>query len=221
MFNNVSRRYDFLNHLLSAGIDRRWRKRAIEISRLLPGESFLDVACGTGDLASEAAKKKPSEVVALDFADKMLLRLVEKKKRFAIGDRIDPVEASAERLPFDDETFDVAGVAFGVRNFGNLVAGLSEIRRAVKDGGRVVILEFSKPHRFPVKQMYLFYFKRILPLIGRMVSGDRAAYSYLPDSVAAFPDGESFENILRETGFREVRSFPLTFGIATAYFGRR
>jgi demethylmenaquinone methyltransferase/2-methoxy-6-polyprenyl-1,4-benzoquinol methylase len=221
MFNDVSRRYDFLNHFLSAGIDRHWRKKAIRISRLRAGEIFLDIACGTGDLSIEAAKKRPSRIVAVDFAEKMLRIFVEKKRNLSVSESIDPLQADAEQLPFAAETFDVAAVAFGVRNFGNLKAGLSEMHRVIKKDGRVVILEFSRPRVFPFRQIYFFYFKKILPMIGRLISGDRGAYSYLPSSVMAFPDGESFENILHEINFRDVYSVPLTFGVATAYFGRK
>jgi demethylmenaquinone methyltransferase / 2-methoxy-6-polyprenyl-1,4-benzoquinol methylase len=221
MFNDVSRRYDFLNHFLSAGIDRYWRRQAIKISRLSTGELFLDVASGTGDLAIEAAKKNPARIVAVDFAEKMLRIFIEKMKGTPIEGKVDPIHANAERLPFGDDTFDTAAAAFGVRNFGDLRAGLREMHRVTKKGGRVVILEFSKPKIFPVRQIYFFYFERILPLIGRLISGDRAAYSYLPNSVASFPDGKSFESILREVDFRNVRSIPLTFGIATAYFGTK
>lgn len=221
MFNDVSRRYDFLNHFLSAGIDRHWRKKAIKISQLRAGDSFLDVACGTGDLSIEAAKKRPSRIVTVDFAEEMLRLFVEKKKSLNLNGSVDPVQANAEQLPFAAETFDVAAVAFGVRNFGDLKAGLDELQRVIKKDGRVVILEFSRPRAFPIKQMYFFYFKKILPMIGGLISGNRGAYSYLPDSVMAFPDGESFENILRKMNFRHVRSIPLTFGIATAYFGKK
>ncbi len=219
MFNEVSRRYDFLNHFLSGGIDRRWRKKAIRMSMLREGEMFLDVACGTGDLSIEASRRRPSRIVGLDFAEKMLQIFAEKKRLLAMNDRIDPIHADAEHLPFPDRTFDVAAVAFGVRNFGNLKAGLDELYRVIKNDGRIVVLEFSKPNIFPIKQIYFLYFKRILPLIGKLVSGDPGAYTYLPNSVMTFPDGKSFENILRETNFRSVRSMPLTFGIATAYMG--
>ena len=219
MFNDVSHHYDFLNHLLSIGIDRYWRKRAIKILELCPGELFLDVACGTGDLSIEAAKRNPSRMVATDFAEEMLHIFTDKKKGLSIAGKMDPVQANAERLPFVDSSFDAAAVAFGVRNFGNLESGLSELHRVIKKGGRVVILEFSKPSIFPIKQLYFFYFKRIVPLIGSLISGDRAAYSYLPNSVETFPDGKSFEDILLGINFYNVRSTPFTFGIATAYFG--
>jgi len=218
MFNDVSRRYDFLNHFLSGGVDRFWRRRAIEISRLHAGEVFLDVACGTGDLSIEAARRGPSRIVGVDFAEKMLRIFVEKKKRLGIDINIDAIQANAERLPFADETFDVAAVAFGVRNFGDLKAGLSELHRVIREEGRVVVLEFSKPRLPVVRQAYFFYFRRFLPVIGRLISGDRGAYSYLPNSVMAFPDGGSFENILLGANFREVRRTAFTFGIATAYF---
>lgn len=219
MFNNVSGRYDFLNHFLSGGIDRSWRRRAIKISLLHAGELFLDVACGTGDLSIEAMKRNPARVVAIDFAEKMLRIFGAKKKTLNIDGKIDAVQSNAERLPFADNTFDVVSVAFGARNFGDLKGGLDEIRRVTKKDGRIVVLEFSRPRIFLFKQIYSFYFKIILPLIGRLISGDHAAYTYLPNSVATFPDGEDFENILREISFHEVQSVPMTFGIATAYFG--
>lgn len=219
MFNRVSGRYDFLNHVLSAGIDLHWRNRAVRISGLEEGEMFLDVACGTGDLSIAASKRKPRKIVAVDFAEQMLNRFREKEKSLGIDGAIVKVQANAEVLPFAEGSFDVAAVAFGVRNFGDLKAGLGEIYRVLKKNGRVVILEFSKPRHFPVKQIYFFYFTKILPFIGRKISGDRAAYSYLPASVRLFPDGKTFENVMRDTRFCNVRSVPLSFGIATAYFG--
>ncbi len=219
MFNGISRRYDFLNHFLSAGIDRRWRKRAIAISHLAEGNSFLDIACGTGDLSVEASRAKPARIVGVDFAENMLRGFAVKKKRLGLDGKVEMVQASAEELPFSDGTFDVTAVAFGARNFGDLRKGLMEMKRVLKTGGKIVVLEFSKPKRFPVKQIYFFYFRRVLPLLGRMISGDRGAYTYLPDSVSAFPDGAGFIEVMRELDFREVSSTPLTFGIATAYYG--
>jgi demethylmenaquinone methyltransferase / 2-methoxy-6-polyprenyl-1,4-benzoquinol methylase len=221
MFNNISRRYDFLNHFLSAGIDRRWRRRAIEISRLGAGNSFLDVACGTGDLSVEAAGLNPDRIVGIDFAEKMLQGFRVKKSRLGLDARVEIVQASAEELPFPDGTFDVTAVAFGARNFGDLRKGLVEMRRVLKTGGRIVVLEFSKPKVFPVKQIYFFYFRRILPLLGRIISGDKGAYMYLPDSVSAFPDGADFVEVMRSSEFRDVSSTTLTFGIATAYCGTK
>lgn len=221
MFNNISGHYDFLNHFLSAGIDRLWRKKAIRLSGLSAGHSFLDVACGTGDLSVEAAKRNPGRIVGIDFAENMLRGFDMKKQRLGLDGKVGIIQASAEKLPFPDGTFDVTAVAFGARNFGDLTEGLSEMRRVLKTGGRIVVLEFSKPKVFPVRQMYFFYFKRILPLLGRIVSGDRGAYMYLPDSVAAFPDGKDFMDVMRSVSFREVSSSPLTFGIATAYRGTK
>ncbi len=219
MFNDISHRYDFLNHFLSAGIDRRWRKRAIRLSRLVQGNSFLDVACGTGDLSVEAAKANPDKIVGIDFAENMLHGFRLKTTRLGLDGKIEIIQASAESLPFPDNTFDVTAVAFGARNFGDLSKGLSEMRRVLKTGGRIVVLEFSKPRAFPVKQLYFFYFRRILPLIGSLVSGDHGAYLYLPNSVSGFPDGSDFMEVMRGVEFREVSASALTFGIATAYCG--
>ncbi len=162
MFNRVSGRYDFLNHVLSAGIDLHWRNRAVRISGLEEGEMFLDVACGTGDLSIAASKRKPRKIVAVDFAEQMLNRFREKEKSLGIDGAIVKVQANAEVLPFAEGSFDVAAVAFGVRNFGDIKAGLGEIYRVLKKNGRVVILEFSKPRHFPVKQIYFFYFTKDL-----------------------------------------------------------
>ena len=221
MFNNISRRYDFLNHFLSAGIDRRWRRRAIEISLLGAGNSFLDVACGTGDLSVEAAGVNPGRIVGIDFAENMLRGFQVKKTKLGLDGKVEIVQASAEELPFPDGTFDVTAVAFGARNFGDLRKGLIEMRRVLKTGGRIVVLEFSKPKRFPVKQLYFFYFRRILPFVGRIVSGDKGAYMYLPNSVSAFPDGADFVEVMRRSEFKDVSSTILTFGIATAYCGMK
>lgn len=218
MFNNISRRYDFLNHFLSAGIDRRWRKKAIKLSGLADGNSFLDVACGTGDLSVEAVKANARRIVGIDFAENMLQGFRLKKTRLGLDGKVEIIQASAEELPFSDGTFDVTAVAFGARNFGDLRKGLSEMRRVLKTGGRIVVLEFSRPGKFPVRKLYSFYFRRILPLVGRIISGDHGAYMYLPESVSVFPDGEDFMEVLRSLNFREVGSTELTFGIATAYY---
>ena len=219
MFNNISGHYDFLNHFLSAGIDRYWRKRTIEISKLGAGELFLDVACGTGDLSIEASKTNPAKIVAVDFAENMLMGFDVKKNKLNLDGKVEMVQANAERLPFPDNTFDAAAAAFGARNFGNLKSGLNEMHRTLKKNGRIAVLEFSKPRHFPVKQIYFFYFERILPALGRLISKDPRAYYYLPDSVSSFPDGVTFENIMLAVKFHDVRSVPLTFGIATVYFG--
>lgn len=219
MFNDISHHYDFLNHFLSAGVDRRWRRRAIDISRLEGGQYFLDVACGTGDLSVEASRTNPGRIVGVDFAENMLRGFMVKTTRLGLDGKVEIVQASAEELPFPDGTFDVTAVAFGARNFGDLMKGLTEMRRVLKPGGRIVVLEFSRPRNFPVKQLYFFYFRKILPLVGRLISGDRGAYKYLPDSVSAFPDGADFLDVMRGVKFREVDSTVLTYGIATAYHG--
>ncbi len=221
MFNDISRHYDFLNHFLSAGIDNYWRKRTIEICKLSEGELFLDVACGTGDLSVEASKAKPAKIVAVDFAENMLSGFEVKKNELNLNGKVEMVQANAERLPFPENTFDAAAAAFGVRNFGSLKFGLSEMHRVLKKNGRLTVLEFSKPKRFPVKQIYFFYFKRILPVLGGLISKDPQAYVYLPNSVSSFPDGENFENILLSAKFHDVRSVPLTLGIVTVYFGAK
>jgi demethylmenaquinone methyltransferase/2-methoxy-6-polyprenyl-1,4-benzoquinol methylase len=219
MFNNISRRYDFLNHFLSAGIDRIWRKKAIKLSGLAAGNTFLDVACGTGDLSVEAAKSNPKKIVGVDFAENMLSGFRAKKESLGLDGKVEIIQASAEELPFAEGAFDVAAVAFGARNFGDLKKGLAEMHRVLKSGGRVVVLEFSKPKVFPIRELYFMYFRHILPAVGKIVSGDGGAYAYLPESVSAFPDGDDFEEVMRIVNFREVRSVPMTFGIATAYYG--
>lgn len=161
MFNNISGRYDFLNHFLSLNIDRYWRRRAVEVSKLSAGESFLDVACGTGDLSIEASKIKPAKIIAVDFAENMLDGFRAKKNKFKLDGKVEMVQANAERLPFSENTFDAAAAAFGVRNFGDIKFGLGEIYRVLKKNGRIAVLEFSKPRHFPVKQIYFFYFERI------------------------------------------------------------
>lgn len=221
MFNNISRKYDFLNHFLSAGTDRYWRKKAIRLSGLTAGDLFLDVACGTGDLSIEATRRHPSKIIAVDFAENMLQHFQSKRSSSLRNDGLQIVQANAEVLPFPDAVFDVVGAAFGVRNFGDLKKGLSEMRRVLKSGGRIVVLEFSKPRRFPIKQVYFFYFKRILPFLGKVISGNGGAYNYLPSSVSAFPDGEDFEDMMQSLNFTGVKAVPLTFGIATAYLGRK
>ena len=219
MFNDISRRYDFLNHFLSAGIDRLWRRKAVRLSGLAAGDIFLDVACGTGDLSVEAAKSNPKKIVGVDFAENMLSGFRVKKESLGLDGSLEIIQASAEELPFPEESFDVTAVAFGARNFGNLKKGLAEMHRVLKRGGRIVVLEFSRPRVFPVKQFYFLYFRHILPALGKIVSGDGSAYTYLPESVSAFPDGDDFVEVLRSVNFREVRSVPMTFGIATAYYG--
>jgi demethylmenaquinone methyltransferase / 2-methoxy-6-polyprenyl-1,4-benzoquinol methylase len=219
MFNNIAPRYDFLNHFLSAGIDYRWRKKAIKIIGEKQPKTILDVATGTGDLAITALRIHPEKIIGIDIAEDMLEVGKNKLKEKDPNHIISLEKGDSENLRFEDDSFDAIMVAFGVRNFENLEKGLSEMYRVLNKGGLVMILEFSKPKSFPIKQLYAFYFKYILPSLGRMISGDQAAYTYLPESVGEFPDGENFLNILQKVGFKQVLHKPLTFGIATIYTG--
>jgi demethylmenaquinone methyltransferase/2-methoxy-6-polyprenyl-1,4-benzoquinol methylase len=221
MFNNISGRYDFLNHFLSAGIDVIWRRKAIKLLREIQPKNILDVATGTGDFAIEALQLNPEKIIGIDISDGMLK--VGRKKMILKGysDIIQLIHGDSENLPFEENKFDAAIVAFGVRNFENLEKGLSEIIRVLKPGGKLVVLEFSKPTRFPFKQVYTLYFKAILPLIGRIVSKDKSAYTYLPESVDAFPDGSKFTTILTKVGFNNTTCKPLTFGISSLYTGSK
>lgn len=221
MFDNIAHRYDFLNHFLSLGIDKLWRKKAIRILSAYRPEKILDVATGTGDFAIAAAKLKTQKIVGFDLSEQMLNVGREKVKRLGLADVIEFRKGDSEDMPFASGEFDAITVAFGVRNFENLEKGLQEFYRVIKNQGAVIILEFSKPKYFPMKQLYLFYFFRILPLIGKMVSKDHSAYSYLPESVMAFPDDQRFLDILQRVGFSKARQKRLTFGIATIYIAEK
>lgn len=221
MFNNISFRYDFLNHFLSLGIDRLWRKTAIRMLRSIKPRHILDVATGTGDFAIQALSLNPEKVTGIDISEGMLSVGRRKVEKLKLTGKIDLVTGDSENLQFPDDTFDAVTVGFGVRNFEDLVKGLTEIRRVLKRDGMLVVLEFSKPAGFPMRQLYNFYFRNILPGLGRLISKDRAAYTYLPESVEAFPDGMDFENILRKVGFKETSCRPLTFGISSIYTGRK
>ncbi len=221
MFNNISGHYDFLNHFLSFGIDILWRKKMIRKMGKFQPKSILDVATGTGDLAIEALKLKPQKIVGLDISEGMLDIGQKKLNRRKLDSYIDLQLGDSENMPFTDESFDASMVAFGVRNFGTLDKGLAEMYRVLKNEGWIWVLEFSKPKNFPIKQLYNFYFKNILPLIGRIISKDQSAYTYLPDSVQEFPSGENFLEHLKKTGFGELKMFPLSFGIATIYCGKK
>lgn len=217
MFNNIAHRYDFLNHFLSLGIDKRWRKRTIgEISKVAHA-NILDVATGTADLAIEAARLNPQQITGIDISEKMLelgrQKVAEKKLDKIISFQV----ADSENLPFDDAKFDVAMVAFGIRNFQHLETGLKEMRRVVRENGAVFILEFSHPEKFPVKQFYSFYSRFILPFWGKFFSGDNNAYNYLPESIRNFPSGRELEKVLLRVGYSKVKIMPLTFGVVTLY----
>lgn len=219
MFNNISPKYDFLNHFLSAGIDIIWRKKAIKKLKNHQPKLILDVATGTGDFAIEALKLNPEKVIGVDISSGMLDIGREKMKKKSLDHKIEMVLGDSEGLPFEDNKFDAIIVAFGVRNFEDLEAGLKDMNRVLKPGGKVVVLEFSKPRKFPVKQLYNFYFKYILPKLGRLVSKDSRAYTYLPESVKAFPDGKNFLSVLEGSGFKKTTWTSLTFGISSIYTG--
>jgi demethylmenaquinone methyltransferase/2-methoxy-6-polyprenyl-1,4-benzoquinol methylase len=220
MFNNISGTYDFLNHFLSLGIDTIWRK--IAINELLNDKPrlILDVATGTGDLAFESIKTlNPEKVIGIDISDGMLDIAREKIVKRKMHEKFEVCLGDSEKLLFENNTFDAVTVAFGVRNFENLEKGLSDMLRVLKPGAKAVILEFSKPKVFPVKQAYNFYFKYVTPTIGRIFSKDSSAYTYLPESVASFPDGDKFNELMQKVGFKNTKSRPLTFGICSIYTG--
>jgi demethylmenaquinone methyltransferase / 2-methoxy-6-polyprenyl-1,4-benzoquinol methylase len=221
LFDAIAYRYDLLNHLLSGGVDVYWRRRAIEHLRSLAPTRILDVATGTGDLALAAMRLKPREIIGVDIADEMLRFGRRKVERRGLTRWITLKSGDAEQLEFPDRSFDAAMVAFGARNFEHLERGLGEMHRLLRPGGMIMVLEFSRPARFPFRQLYGFYFLKILPRIGRTVSNHDEAYSYLPESVLRFPEGDEFLRILRQVGFTDVRQERLTFGIASIYTGVR
>ncbi len=222
MFNNIAHRYDFLNHFLSLGIDTIWRKKAIACLKQENPKLLLDIATGTGDLAITANKiLNPDKIIGIDISEGMLSFGREKLVKLNLQDKIQLMSGDSENTPFTENHFDAATVAFGVRNFENLDKGLAEINRVLKTGGSLVVLEFSKPKAFPIKQIYNFYFNQILPGIGKLVSKDARAYSYLPESVHAFPDGVDFINHLQKAGFKQTYYKTLMFGIASIYYGKK
>jgi demethylmenaquinone methyltransferase / 2-methoxy-6-polyprenyl-1,4-benzoquinol methylase len=219
MFNSIAGKYDFLNHFLSAGIDIYWRKQAVKIMGQNKPALLLDIATGTGDFAIEALQLNPQKIIGVDISEGMLAVGQEKIKKKNLTGKIELQLGDSENLAFADNTFDGTMAAFGVRNFENLTQGLSEMYRVLKPGGRIVVLEFSKPKAFPFKQVYNFYFKQILPVFGKLISKDQSAYTYLPESVQAFPDGPDFINILKQVGFKNTQWHSLTFGISSIYTG--
>jgi len=222
MFDAIAPRYDLLNRLLSFGIDRRWRTFAVGQLQIPPGGMVLDVATGTGDVALEIASRTPGSVriVGEDFTQGMLLQGMGKIAQSPYRDRILLVNAPCESMPHPAGIFDGVTIAFGIRNVVDRLAGLREMCRVLKPGGRAVILEFSNPRSRLFKALYYFYFRRILPFLGGLIS-KRSAYQYLPDSVLEFPDQETFKALMDEAGFVELKHFDLTFGIATVYVGTR
>ncbi|UZT97747.1 bifunctional demethylmenaquinone methyltransferase/2-methoxy-6-polyprenyl-1,4-benzoquinol methylase UbiE [Chryseobacterium fluminis] len=216
MFDNIAPKYDLLNHVLSMKIDVLWRNTLVKMMKNDNPQEVLDVATGTGDLAITIEKGTNAKVIGLDLSQQMLNVGVIKIKKLKLDGKISMQKGDAENLPFEDNRFDAVSVAFGVRNFENLKKGLAELRRVVKDNKSVYILEFSKVEGF-LGPFYMFYFKNILPAIGRLVSKDNRAYTYLPDSVNAFPFGEKMKQILLDTGFKKVEYKKLSLGIATIY----
>ena len=219
MFDNISKRYDFLNIFLSFGIDRLWRKRVVRTLRNHKPAQVLDIATGTGDLAFQLTKITSQKVTGVDISEGMLSIASQKMAKRELKCAVEFSVADAENLPFADNTFDAITVSFGVRNFQNPLAGLKEMKRTTKSGGIVAVLEFSKPTVFPVKQLFNFYSRTLIPLFGKMVSGDKRAYEYLPESVKAFPEGAEFVSLMQKAGFRNCSQKRLTFGIATLYTG--
>lgn len=221
MFAAIAPRYDLLNRLLSVGFDRRWRRRAVREAGLAPRGRALDVCSGTGDVALEIARQIPGagRVVGLDFAAPMLSLAARKVARAGLTRRVALVRGSALRLPFPAEAFDAALIAFGVRNVVDVKQALAEMHRVLRPGGRGVILEFALPRARLLRALYLGYFLRVLPRVGRAISGHPSAYTYLPDTVTRWPTPEAFGTAMTEAGFREVRFTLLTFGIVALHVG--
>ena len=219
MFNDIASRYDFLNHFLSLNIDYLWRKNVINVLKPLKPKLILDVNTGTADLALQATTLQPEKIIGIDISEEMLKigqkKIFDKNKESVIQ----LINADSENMPLESDYFDACMVAFGVRNFENLKQGLKEMYRVLKPNAVLVVLEFSKPAKFPVKQFYNFYFKRILPVLGKLISKNDNAYMYLPESVNQFPDGESFTAILAEIGFKNLEIRKQSFGIASIYVG--
>ncbi|MEO6883395.1 MAG: bifunctional demethylmenaquinone methyltransferase/2-methoxy-6-polyprenyl-1,4-benzoquinol methylase UbiE [Bacteroidia bacterium] len=221
MFNAIAPRYDFLNNLLSLGIHILWRKKAIRLLKKKSPKRILDIATGTADFAIEATRLHPEKIIGIDISESMLKFGKEKITKKKLTDLIDLQLGDSENLIFEDAYFDAITVGFGVRNFENLEKGLSEIYRVLQKDGMFVVLEFSKPTAFPIKQLYEFYFLKICPLLGKYFSKDKAAYNYLPESVNAFPAGNAFLEIMQKIGFKNTLCYPLSKGIASIYVGEK
>ncbi|HEY3307481.1 MAG TPA: bifunctional demethylmenaquinone methyltransferase/2-methoxy-6-polyprenyl-1,4-benzoquinol methylase UbiE [Desulfuromonadaceae bacterium] len=222
MFGAIAPRYDFLNRLLSLGIDRRWRTKAVQQLMYRPGGRILDVATGTGDVAIEIAKATPASVkiTGADFCKEMVELGKAKVALSEYAQKIELIVAPCEDLPFPENTFDSVTIAFGIRNVVDRKLGMAEMRRVLRPGGRMIILEFSTPRSQLFRQIYYFYFRRLLPMVGGLFSRYNA-YKYLPDSVLEFPSIEEFSNTIRETGFENVKVQELTFGIASIYVAEK
>lgn len=221
MFNNIANRYDFLNDLLSLGIHKKWRKKCVKILSKKQPKVILDVATGTADFAIECAKLHPDKIIGIDISEGMMLYGRQKLKEKALDKLITLQYGDAETATLEDNSVDAIVVGFGVRNFENLEKGLTNMLRILKPSGQLIVLEFSYPRRFPIKQFYSFYFSYVTPLIGKLFSKDRRAYSYLPESVKAFPDNERFTAILQKTGYANATYTSLSFGIAAIYVAEK
>ena len=221
MFDSIAPTYDRLNRLLSMRIDKQWRKNVISLLKKQQPNSILDIATGTADLAIAMNKLQPEQLIGLDLSEEMLAVGRKKLKAKQLEKQIELVKGDSEDLPFENESFDAITCAFGVRNFGNLRAGLREMCRVVKQDGQVIILEFSKPSNKIFQKLYYFYFFNVLPFVGNLLSGDKRAYTYLPESVKAFPSGDEFATELKESGFKTVLCKPQTFGICTIYQAKK
>lgn len=221
MFDAIAPKYDLLNRILSLGIDISWRKKVIQIIKKEKSKFILDIATGTGDLAIALAKTDTTKIIGLDLSEQMLSFGREKIKNNRLDSKIDMIKGDSEQLEFPDNHFDAVTAAFGVRNFGNLNKGLAEMYRVTKKEGNLVILEFSKPTNKFFKTIYYFYFCYVLPFIGKLISKDSRAYTYLPESVEAFPSGNEFVKILEEIGFKTIKWIPLTFGISSIYWAKK
>jgi demethylmenaquinone methyltransferase/2-methoxy-6-polyprenyl-1,4-benzoquinol methylase len=221
MFNRISKRYDFLNHFLSLGIDISWRKKAIKLLEPQSPKHILDIATGTGDFAIQAMSLNPEKIVGVDISEGMLEIGRQKISKKGLQESINLQLGDSENLEFNDNNFDAVIVSFGVRNFEDLNRGLKEMYRVLKPNGNAVILEFSKPQEFPFKQIYGWYFKNVLPRIGRMVSKDKSAYRYLPESVEQFPSGQGFIDKLKAVGFKNCICKKVTFGVSSIYMAKK
>ena len=217
MFDQISHRYDLLNHLLSVNIDKAWRNKAIKMLKAFQPKTILDIATGTADFAIAAGKLNPEKITGIDLSEGMLRIGRQKVEKKGLSNLIELRKADSEALPFENHSFDAAVVGFGVRNFENLEKGLAEIFRVLRPGGVFVVLEFSLPKNKVFRSLYFFYFLKVLPWLGRLISKNSRAYTYLPESVREFPDGENFARILEKAGFEKCRWVPQTMGIATIY----
>lgn len=220
MFDNIAPAYDFMNRAMSFGIDKLWRKKAVSIIKRHGGKNMLDVATGTGDLAINMGKSMPdARITGIDLSEKMIGCGLAKIRSAKLDDRIQLMQADCLDLPFDDDSFDVITVAYGVRNFEKLQQGYNEMARVMKPGGMLVVIELSTPTSRWVLPFYKLYTRHIIPMVGRIVSKDVRAYTYLPESIAAVPQGQAMLSLMEKAGFKQTRHLPLTFGTCTIYIG--